>query len=117
MSSSPLPRIGPLALSPLLLLLACAGADDPCDSLCGVALESYVSCQDEWNLAWGDPESRWSSADDHANWCTTWADERRLLARTAEDPDAEATLLSRCEEQGEALQNGGCDAYWASLLD
>lgn len=100
----------------LSLVGGCAAVSDVCDDLCGVARDAYEVCQEEWGLSYGDPGT-YESAGDYDNWCATWNIERRLLAETADDPEALDALLERCEEQQDSLLGGDCSTYHGTFTD
>ncbi len=101
----------------LLLLGGCAAAPDECDSLCPEAAEAYEACMEHWGIAYGDPNTAYESRDDYDNWCLTWTDERRQLARTSESEDATEGLLGRCSEQRDTLAAGDCNEYYATMAE
>ena len=105
-----------LLVTQLSLGGGCVAVGDTCDALCSVARESYEICQQEWGLDYGDPAT-YESAEDYDNWCSTWIIERRLLAETAADPEAEASLVERCEEQRDSLLERDCATYYGTFSD
>jgi hypothetical protein len=99
------------AASGPVLLQACR-PEDACDRMCGAALPAYETCMRDWGSEWGDPGG-YESREDFENWCATYNEERRQLARTAAEPRAEReALLLRCEEQGALLEEPDCGEYW-----
>ena len=106
-----------LALVLVALLSGGCGATDGCDEVCELAVPVFSSCIEQWGLGWG-PEVGYDSAEDYADWCTTYNSERRLLAETAEDPEAaEEALTETCSGQAATLESGECGAYWGVFAD
>ena len=102
-----------LLLSALAVGTGCVVAEE-CDALCPVARPAYEACMEDWGLTYGDGFSLYESADDYDAWCSTYNRERRLLASTADDPEAaEAALNARCSDQAATLETGDCGLYYS----
>ena len=85
-----------------------------CDAVCEAARPTWELCMAQWGLAYDDGITSYTSADDYDGWCATYNRERRLLASTADDPDAaEAALTARCERQTADLESEDCSLYYA----
>lgn len=114
---SPRARRTTLALGPALTILTIVATvgcgEDPCEALCPAATARLEACFDPWGVTWG-PAVGYDDAEDHLNWCRTWAEEERLLARTSSDPGAAHDALdARCADIDTALGEEDCDGYWA----
>lgn len=83
----------------LLLLMACAPADD-CDAMCVAARERFSGCMEESGLEWGASVG-YADAADYDDWCATYTWELRQLGRA----DA-------CAERLPVFEGGTCDDYY-----
>lgn len=97
------------------LLFGAACEADPCSAICPDATERFEECLSEWGLSWG-PAAGFEDRGDHLNWCQTWAEEERQLARTSSDPRAAGALLdARCADLAAELPGAPCADYWATF--
>jgi len=101
----------------ILLLLACAGAPDPCASMCSAAGELLGACVEDWELDW--PAVGYADEADFLGSCETWAWEARLLEREARrQGEAERGAVDLLCEQREvdlraAIEEPACEAWTA----
>lgn len=99
----------------ILLLLACAGPPDPCESMCAAAGELLGACVEDWDLDW--QAVGYDDEADFLNRCETWAWEARLLEREARrEGEAERGAVDAlCEQRGDSLraaaEGPACEAW------
>lgn len=95
---------------PLLLLLACSEAPDPCATMCVQAEALYGTCLEQWGVGW--EAAGYADGDDFLASCETWAWEMELLEEAAVkrgELEQTGAVDATCNERAEAFAAAQAD--------